>query len=159
MRKHGGDAIQLDSGGHGNSKWWQLKITDLNRIASFCNFEHFISGQRAIGNVRLTGCSKHSGDMLCVGPPVMLTVKRMWHTEGVVQTTLQFPTVHFNGKFGHPTYPHMSQGLLKSKRVRQQIISHVRDSLPVKHPLRRKGWCEFPADVTALAAAFAMPDK
>ena len=69
-RSYGGPKIKLE---HGNtdqpSEFWQLTIKDIPRIAKFCAFEHFLDKERAIGNVRLTGTSRHSGDMLAIGPP------------------------------------------------------------------------------------------
>lgn len=44
-------------------------------------------------------------------PPLLLTVKRAGY--GLVRTTFEFPTVHFNGATGQPTYPHMASGMLK----------------------------------------------
>ena len=159
-RKHGGPAIPLD---HGNRRdpdcWWQLIISELPRVATFCEFEHFLEGAKAKGNVRTTGTAKHSGDMMAVGNPIILTVKRLWHTPGLVTTTLEFATVHFNGRTGQPTYPHMSKGLLKRQGQREELITHVRDSLGPKHPLRKAGWCAFPANVSALAREYACPSK
>ena len=100
-RKHGGPAIKLKSGNDGTKDaWWQLEIKELDRTAKFCDFESFLESGKAVDNVRLTGTAKHSGDMLAVGQPLMITVKRCAHTPEVVDTNIEFVTVHFNGKTG-----------------------------------------------------------
>ena len=159
-RKHGGPAIKLKSGNDGTKDaWWQLEFTELERIAKFCDFESFLESGKAVDNIRLTGTAKHSGDMLAVGQPFMITVKRCAHTPEVVDTNIEFVTVHFNGKTGQPTYPPMSKGTLKKPAEREKLIKHVRDRLPELHPLRVKGWCALPNAVSALAIEVAVPDK
>ena len=55
-RKHGGPPIQLQHGNKGqDDEWWQLIIQDLERVAAFCNFQHFLDAVRTWENVRLTG--------------------------------------------------------------------------------------------------------
>ena len=88
-------------------------------------------------NTRLTGTAKHSGDMLAVDQPFMLTVHALAHTPGIVNTVMEFPTVHFNGATGQPTYPPMASGMLKKVKERKKLIAHVRDLLPANHPLVR----------------------
>ena len=78
----------------------------------------------------------HSGDMLVVGQPVVLTAKSVTFSPGVVNFTLEFPTVHFNGSTGQPTYPHMGSGMLTSEAERAKLITAVRNALPERHPLR-----------------------
>ena len=159
MRKHGGPALTLMQGRVGKpDQWWQLIVKDLQRIAAICEFQHFVDSSMAVGNVRLTGTAKHSGDMLAVAQPVILTVKSVKHLPGIVSTVLEFPTVHFNGATGMPTYPMMTKGKLKKEKERAKLIAHVRDSLPPTHPLRKKGWCALPEAVQALAIEVAVPD-
>ena len=108
--------------------------------------------------MRPTGTAKHSGDMLAVGQPFMLTVHALAHTPGIVNTVMEFPTVHFNGATGQPTYPPMASGMLKKVKERKKLLSHVRDLLPPDHPLRASGWCALPQQVEALATSVAVPD-
>ena len=155
-RKDGGPTLEITTGKTSGQRWWQLIIKDLERIGKFCSFERFLTTNKALQNVRITGTSKWSGDMLAVAQPLVLTIKETMRP-GIVQSKLCFPTVHFNGRTGRPTYPHMSVGMLKSARERKKLIKHVRDTLPEKHPLRRAGWCAFPADVEVLAVDYAIP--
>ena len=156
-RKHGGPPIQLEHGNKGEpDEWWQLIISDLDRVAAFCNFQHFLDSVCTWENVRLTGTRKHSGDMMAVGVPIVLTVKKV--RPGIASTFLEFPTVHFNGRTGRPTYPHMSSGALKREVTRRRLIKHVRDLLPERHPLRESGWCALPADISALAIEYVVPE-
>ena len=155
-RRHGGPPIALNKGKEGEADaWWQLQITDISRIAAFCNFQQFLDSVRSVGNVRLTGNKKHSGDLMVIGAPIILTVKTV--RPGIAASFLEFPTVHINGSTGRPTYPHMGTGLLKSEAVRRELLVHVRESLPQQHPLRASGWAALPADVAALAVEYAVP--
>jgi len=154
-RKHGGPPLQLAHGNKGeNDEWWQLTVKDLDRIAAFCNFQQFIDHVRCSGNIRLTGNRKHSGDLMAIAQPLLLTVRTV--RPGIVTTTIEFPTVHFNGKTGRPTYPPMETGMLKREPSRRDLIRHVRDALPAQHPLRMNGWAALPADVAAIAVEHAM---
>lgn len=76
----------------------------------------------------------------------------------MVDTKITFPTVHFNGATGQPTYPHMSAGMLKKQKERAKLITHVRARLPTKHKLAQRGWCDLPKEVSALAVEYAVPD-
>ena len=49
----------------------------LERIRDFCDFEQFLPDCRAMGNVRLKGSARHSGDMIAIGQPVILTIKSL----------------------------------------------------------------------------------
>ena len=159
-RTLGGPKIRLERGNKGKpDEWWQLQIKNLSRIASFCSFAEFLADNKALGNIRLTGTAKHSGDMLVVGQPVMLTVKSLAFSPGVVNMYLEFPTICFNGATGQPTYPHMASGMLKSESERAKLITHVRDMLPERHPLRRNGWAALPAAVEAIAVEMAVPEE
>lgn len=159
-RKHGGPALKLTSGNvDAFDAWWQLTLKELPRIAAFCEFQSFLEVGRAVDNVRLVGTSKHSGDMVAIGQPIVFTVKRVAHTPGVVDSYVEFPTVHFNGATGQPTYPHMGSGMLTARSERAKLIRHVRDRLPKKHQLREKGWCALPDAVSALAIEMAVPDE
>ena len=154
-RKHGGPPLKLGHGNKGEAdEWWQLIIEDLGRISAFCNFQHFIDAERCMGNVRLTGTRKHSGDMMAVGQPLVLTVKMV--RPGIVSTTLEVPSVHFNGRNGQATYPLMAAGMLKRKPSRCDLVRHVRDALPERHPLRLNGWAALPADVSAVADPYSV---
>ena len=67
-----------------------------------------------------------------LGQPVVLVVRSNGWAPGLVHTEITFPTVHFNGATGQPTYPHMGSGMLKSVKERAKLIKHVRDLLPAK---------------------------
>lgn len=154
-RKHGGPPIALSRGNKGKpDEWWQLIIESLDRISAFCNFQQFVDFSRCTGNVRLTGNRKHSGDMMAVGMPLVLTVKTV--RPGIVSSTLEFPTVHFNGGNGRATYPLMGTGMLKREASRRALVRHVRDALPERHPLCLNGWAALPADVSAVARAYTV---
>jgi len=157
-RKHGGPPIKLEHGNKGeDDDWWQLVISDLDRVAAFCNFQHFLDSVRTWENVRRHGHAEAfcTGDMMAVGVPIMITVKKL--RPRVAATCMEFPTVHFNGRTGRPTYPHMSSGLLKREVMRRRLIKHVRDLLPERHPLRVSGWCALPDAINALAIDYVVP--
>jgi len=157
MRKHGGPALKaVSSTNKSGLQVVQLIIKEMDRIAAFCAFGQFLDSKKAVGNIRLTGSAKWSGDMIAVGPPLMLTVTES-RTPGLCSSELAFATVHINGKTGKPTYPHMASGMLKRPATREKLVTHVRDALPAEHPLRVNGWCRLPAQVTSLAAKYAIP--
>ena len=159
-RAHGGPALKLAHGNVGKpNEFWQLIVEDLGRIGRICEFEKFVDSAMAQQNVRLTSTATHSGDMMAVGQPFMITVHALAHTQGIVNMEVEFPTIHFNGATGQPTYPPMSSGMLKKIKERKKLIAHVRDLLPANHPLREKGWCALPQQVEALAIEVAVPDK
>ena len=61
-RKYGGKALALQHGNIGKpGEWWQLIIKDLDRIATFCEFQSFVDCYKAIDNVRITGAALPSG--------------------------------------------------------------------------------------------------
>ena len=160
FRKHGGPALKLIKGNQGGpGAWWQVQIKDLERISAFCEFQNFVDHTKAMGNMRIAGTSKHNGDMVVVAQPILLTIRALGHTEGIVDTKLTFPTVAFNGATGQPTYPLMSAGMLKKQKERSKLIKHVRARLPAKHKLAKKGWCDLPKDVSALALQYAVPSE
>jgi len=160
FRKHGGPALDLLKGNQGGpGAWWQVQVKDLERIASFCEFQSFLDHNKAIDNMRIAGTSKHNGDVVVVGQPLLLTIRALGHTDGIVDTKITFPTIAFNGATGQPVYPHMSAGMLKRQPERAKLIKHVRARLPAKHKLAKKGWCELPEDISALALEYAVPDK
>ena len=91
-REHGGPLIKLEHGNKGeDDEWWQLVIPDLDRVAAFCNFQQFLDLVRTWENVRLAGTRKHSGDMMAVGVPIMITVKKV--RTGVAAACMEFPTI------------------------------------------------------------------
>lgn len=154
-RKHGGATLPLQKGNVGaDDEWRQLIIVDLDRIATFCHFQHFLDHTRHRENIRLKGQRAHNGDVMVVGQPIMITVKK---EHGLANAKLEFPSVHLNGLTGRPTYPHMGSGLLKARAERAKLIRHVRDHLPAEHPLVVNGWAALPAQAWALAAEYAVP--
>jgi len=119
MRKHGGPALKaVSSTNKSGLQVVQLIIKEMDRIAAFCAFGQFLDSKKAVGNIRLTGSAKWSGDMIAVGPPLMLTVTES-RTPGLCSSELAFATVHINGKTGKPTYPHMASGMLKRPATRE----------------------------------------
>lgn len=78
FRKHGGPALELLKGNQGcPDAWWQVQVKDLDRISAFCEFQSFIDHTKAIDNVLIAGTSKHSGDMVAVGQPIILNIKAL----------------------------------------------------------------------------------
>ena len=68
----------------------------------------------------------------------------------LITASLTFPSVHFNGGTGQPTFPHMSKGHLKDPDHRNAYVKYVRSQTPTSHQLYQHGWCSLEPHVHAL---------
>lgn len=132
----------------------ELIITRLDAISALCSFERRAAGARGLLRYDIGRASDHS--MLGVGFPFMVQVSNN-RRNGLVTTTMTFPTVIFNGATGHPQPPAMKKGMLKEQENITQLVKFVRNLTPSTHPLAVHGWTALPDEVHELPNPINFP--
>ena len=125
-------------------------------VADFCCFETFLGSDRGLGLLRFMCGRDSNDDMMAVGIPLIFQFSTS-RQSNMVKFNISLGTVHFNGAYGTPTFPHLVTGLLKEEKHRNNMVTHVRDILPHSHPLYAKGWTTLARDRHSLADAAAVP--
>ena len=136
----------------------QLELTDLKDVESFCAFEVYLGMACAIGLLRYDVGRKSNVDLMAVGNPILFSFS-FNRASNMVTFTITFATVHFNGAYGTPTFPHMKKGMLKQDKHRNALVTYVREHLPSNHPLVAKGWTELEPWVHSLDKETAVPTE
>lgn len=135
----------------------ELHYKTYEDVADFCSLQDYLGSKQAQGLMRFNIGRDSNVDMMAFGIPILFkfTINR---TSNMVTFTISLATVHFNGAFGTPTFPHMSRGMLKEPAHRDALVAHVRANLPSWHPLVDKGWTTLPPTQYSLDASIAVPD-
>ena len=135
----------------------ELHYKSYEDVADFCSLQDYLGGRHAQGLMRFNIGRDSNVDIMAFGIPILFkyTVNR---ASNMITFTISLATVHFNGAFGTPTFPHMTRGMLKEPAHRDALVAHVRANLPSWHPLVDKGWTALPPTQHSLDASTAVPD-
>lgn len=135
-----------------------LVYKEMDDVATFCAFEHFVSTESAAGALRFNLGRASNVDLMVVGVPMIFNMSTNRAVPGTVTFTITFATVHVNGLYGTPTFPHMKKGLLTKQQIRAKLVRYCMDTIPDAHPLVAKGWRNLPEGTFTLPKEVAVPD-
>ena len=144
----------LSSTGDDGVETKEVVMTELAAISALCGFHHYSTS--ATGLLHHTIGRESDGSMLAVGMPVMLKVTNN-RRDGLVTTSIQFPTVLFNGGTGEPQPPPATKGMLKKEVNKIKLTKFVRALTPATHPLAVHGWTAQPDHVLKLPNPINLP--
>lgn len=135
----------------------ELAYKSYEDVADFCSLQDYLGRKHAQGLMRFNIGRDSNVDIMAIGIPILFkyTVNR---ASNMITFTISLATVHFNGAFGTPTFPHMTRGMLKEPAHRDAMVAHVRANLPPWHPLIGKGWTALSPTQYSLDASTAVPD-
>ena len=136
-----------------------VTYTNMTQVAAFCNFEHFIGADKAVGALRFDIGRTSNFEISCVAFPLRFQVSYNKHTPGLVTFEIVFPTVRFNGAYGTPEHPQLNEShvLRKEPAALGRVVHYVKTNLPKCHPLVGKGWTALPATRWELDDDAAVP--
>ena len=146
----------------GGITMYSVVYENMEDIAAFTQFEHFLAHDTATGALRYKLGRASNEDLMCVGMPLEFSFSQNKSIEGMGSFMVSFPTVHINGKFGTvqpPAFGKNSKAPLKEKKNRDLLADYIMATIPDSHSLVTKGWRELPRGCTSLPAHVAVPSN
>ena len=134
---------------------YEVVMKELSNISDVCGFERQFAGG-ATGLLRFDIGRDHNSEMMAVGMPLVAKCVTN-RVSGLITTTVQFPTCHFNGGTGHPQPPPATRGMLKSRTNITKLVKFVRALTPPAHPLAVHGWTALDDNVHELSNPINFP--
>ena len=94
---------------------WQVNLTEMSQVAGFCALHSFLGCKQGVGALRYEIGRASNVEIMVVGVPMVFKVIGN-RSDGLVTTTVTFPTCWVNGTWGTMTPPPQITGMLREER-------------------------------------------
>ena len=128
---------------------WQVNLTTMEQVAAFCALHSFLGCREGVGCMRFDIGRPSNVEIMFVGVPMVFKVIGN-RGEGLVTTTMTFPTLWVNGTWGTLTPPGQVSGMLREPVHFNAALAYAKKFLPPAHPLAQKGWKRMPGGMHTL---------
>jgi hypothetical protein len=128
---------------------WQVNLLNIDQVAGFCALHSFLGCKDGVGAMRYNIGRASNVEIMLVGVPMVFKVIGN-RSDGLVTTTITFPTVWVNGTWGTMTPPPQRTGMLRDTAHFNRVLAYAKKYLPPTHPLAAKGWKCMPAGMHTL---------
>ena len=128
---------------------WQVNLTEMSHVAGFCALHSFLGCKQGVGALRYDIGRASNDEVMVVGVPMVFKVIGN-RSDGLVTTTMTFPTCWINGRWGTMTPPPQITGMLREDKHFNAVLAYAKTYLPPAHPLAAMGWKRMPGGMHTL---------
>jgi hypothetical protein len=128
---------------------WQVNLLTMQQVAAFCALHSFLGCTEGVGCMRFDIGRPSNVEIMLVGVPLVFKVIGN-RGDGLVTTTMTFPTCWVNGTWGTMTPPPQISGMLREEEHFNKVLAYAKKYLPATHPLAQKGWKRMPGGMHTL---------